>query len=199
MVRSERLDSFAMSMYLPVRKVSDTFLMGKYFPKSMEEAHVNETIRPDEAAAALAEIGQRQEDVIRQGMVPRWYWWSIAVMTVGFTAAVDSQVPLAIGLGTAAFVTAVVTVTVVLVARTARRAQPRNDLLRPLGVLAILGFVAAILAVALPTAFALDQAGVPYPATWGALAGAVVMVAGEPVLRRALHRIMLANRVGVGR
>jgi hypothetical protein len=77
-----------------------------------------------------------------------------------------------------------------------RRTQPRNELLGPIGVLAILGFVATVLAVSLPTAFALQAAGVRYPGTLGVLVGAILMVLGGPWLMRLLQRIMLAKRAG---
>ena len=56
----------------------------------------------------------------------------------------------------------------------ARRAQVRNDLVRPAGVFVILGFVAAVLAVSLPTAFVLEASGVRYAATIGVAVGAAV-------------------------
>ena len=40
--------------------------------------------RPEEAARALTEIGQRQEQVIRLAVIPNWYWWAIAVLMVAF-------------------------------------------------------------------------------------------------------------------
>lgn len=160
---------------------------------------MDERLRPDEAAEALVEIGHRQEQVIKRSVVPRWYWWTIAGLMVGFAAAVDSRVPEVIAIGTVVFVLAVVSVTGSLVRGMVRRAQVRNELLNPAGVFAILGFVAVVVGVSLPTSFALQAAAVPYAATWGVLVGAVIMVAGEPLLTRSLQRIMLANRVGVRR
>jgi hypothetical protein len=97
-----------------------------------------EDLRPDEAARALTEIRQRQEQVIKLATIPAWYWWAIAGLMVGFTAAIDSHRPLAIGIGTSLFVIGVVTATVRVVIGGMRRAQPRNDLLGTIGVLAIL-------------------------------------------------------------
>ena len=153
-------------------------------------------LRPDEAADALTEIGHRQEQVIRNALIPKWFFWATAGLMVGFTAAVDSRVPLAIGIGTALFVIGVVATTFGVVVRAARQARLHNDLASPALVFFILGFVAAVLAVSLPTAFALEAAGVRYAATYGTLVGAVAMVAGEPWLTRRLQRIMLANQVG---
>ena len=58
------------------------------------------TVQPDEAADALTEIGHRQEQVIEITLIPKWFFWATAGLMVGFTAAVDSRVPLAIGIGT---------------------------------------------------------------------------------------------------
>jgi hypothetical protein len=160
---------------------------------------VDERLRPDEAANALTEVAGRQEQVINRMTVPRWYWWTLAALMVGFAIAVDSQMPAVIVLGTIVFVLTVVNLTVSLVRATVRRAQVRNDLLTPLGVLVILGFVGGVVGVSLAISFALQAAGVPYPATWGVLVGAIVMVAGEPLLTRTLRGIMLANRVGIRR
>jgi len=153
-------------------------------------------LHPDEAARALTEIGQRQEQVINLALIPTWYWWAVAGLMVGLSAAVDSHRPVAIGLGTSLFVLGILAVTGRVVFSAAWRAQLRNDLLGAGGVLAILGFVAIILAVSLPTAFALQAAGVRYPATVGVLAGAVLMVIGGPLLMRHLRRVMLSHRTG---
>jgi hypothetical protein len=155
-----------------------------------------EEVRPDEAARALSEIRQRQEQVIKLAIIPTWYWWLIAVLMVGFSAAVDSHRSLAIGIGTSLFVLGVLSATGWVVIGGLRHAQLRNELLGPTGVLAILGFVATILAVTLPTAFALRAAGVHYPATLSVLGGAVVMAIGGPFLTRYLQRMMLAKSAG---
>jgi hypothetical protein len=118
---------------------------------------------------------------------------------VGFAIAVDSQVEEVIVVGTIVFALAIVNITISLVRSMMQQARLRNDLLSPRGVLAILGFVAVVMAVSLPTSFALQAAGIRYPATGGVLLGAVVMVAGEPLFTRTLRRIMLANRVGARR
>jgi hypothetical protein len=157
---------------------------------------MNDQVRPDEAARALSEIGRRQEQVIELTIIPTWYWWAIAVLMIGFSAAVETREPLPVGIGTALFVTGVLAATGGLVFGAVRRAQPRNDLLGPAGVLAILGFVALTLAVSLPIAFALDANGVRHAALIGVSAAAVTLVVGGPVLMRYLRRLMLANRAG---
>lgn len=153
-------------------------------------------VRPDEAAGALTEIARRRAQVVTLTIIPTWFWWTTAVLMVGLSVAVETRRPLVIGIATAAFVVGILIVTGRLVLGIVGRAQPRNDLLRPTGVLAILGFVAGILAVSLPTSFALKATGVRYPATAGILLAGVLMVVGGPLLMRYLRRLMLDNRAG---
>ena len=155
-----------------------------------------EGLRPDEAARALDEIDQRTEQVIKQTMIPQWFWWAIAGLMLGLTLAVESGEPLVIGIGTGVFVSGVLTVTGWVVIGTLRHAKLRGDMLGLAGALAIVGFVAVVIAVTLPTAFVLQAAGMRYPATLAILLGAVVMVVGGPVLMRLLRHIMLTNRTG---
>lgn len=150
-------------------------------------------IRPDEAAGALTEIARRRAQVVDVAIVPTWFWWAIATLMVGLTVAVETRRPLVIGLATAGFVLGVLVVTGRLVLGVIGRAQPRNDLLGPAGVLAILGFVAGTLAVSLPTSFALKAADVRYPATAGVLLAGVFMVSCGPLLMRYLRRLMLGD------
>jgi hypothetical protein len=153
-------------------------------------------IRPEEAARALTEIGQRQEQVIRLAVIPNWYWWAIAVLMVALAAAVDTRQGLVVGIGTAVFVAGVLATTGWAVFRAVGSAQPRNDLLGLGGVVAILGFVAVTVGVSLAIAFILKASGVSYAATIGVLVPAVMLVVGGPMLMRYLHGLMLANRSG---
>jgi hypothetical protein len=157
---------------------------------------VTDPVRPEEAARALTEIGQRQEQVIRLAVIPNWYWWAIAVLMVALAAAVDTRQGLVVGIGTAVFVAGVLTTTGRVVFRAVRRAQPRNDLLGPGGVVAILGFVAVTDGVSLAVAFTLKASGVSYAATIGVSVAAVMLVVGGPMLMRHLQGLMLANRSG---
>src|SRR5688500_9905428 len=97
-------------------------------------------LRPDDAARALAEIEQRRGQVIELAIIPWWFWWAIAGLQVGLVVAIESRQPLAIGIGTGGFVLGVLAATGWVMAGALRRAQPRNNLLGPVGVLAILGF-----------------------------------------------------------
>jgi len=160
---------------------------------------VQRDVPPDEAARALTEIGRRQEQVIALSVVPVWYWWAVAVLMVGLAAAVDAHRPVLTGVGTVVFVLGVLGATGAVVLRGLRHAQPRDGLLGATGVLSILGFVAAVLAVSLPTAFGLRTAGVGHPAVWGVLVGAVLMVTAGPLLSARLRRGMLARAAGTPR
>jgi hypothetical protein len=155
-----------------------------------------EGLSPDEATQALDEIDQRKEQVIERTLIPQWFWWAIAGLVVGLTAAVESREPLVIGIGAVVFAVGVVTVTSCVVIGTLRHAQLRRDLLGPAGALSIVGFVVAANAVTLLAAFVLQATGMRYPATLATLLGAVVIVAGGPVLMRRLRHIMLTNRAG---
>jgi uncharacterized membrane protein YkvI len=157
---------------------------------------MTDQLRPEEAASALTEIGRRQEQVIRLAVVPNWYWWAIAVLMVGFAAAVDTRRGLVVGIATAVFVAAVLTTTGRVVYRGLRSAQPRNDLLGPRGVLAILGFVGVTIGVSMAVAFTLQAIGVSHPATIGVSVSAVILAVGGPMLMRYLQGLMLANRSG---
>jgi len=157
---------------------------------------VTDQVRPEEAERALTEIGQRQEQVIRLAVIPNWYWWAIAVLMVAFAAAVDTRQGRVVWIGTAVFVAGVLATTGRVVFRAVRSAQPRNDLLGPGGVVAILGFVAVTVGVSLAVAFILKASGVSYAATIGVSVPAVMLVVGGPMLMRYLQGLMLANRSG---
>jgi len=157
---------------------------------------LTDQVRPEEAARALTEIGQRREQVIRLVVIPTWYWWAIAVLMVGFTAAVDTRRGLFVGIGTAVFVVGVLVTTGRVMFRAVRSAQPRNDLLGPGGVVAILGFVAFTIGVSMAVAFPLEAFEVSHAAIIGVSVTAVLLVVGGPLLMRYLQGLMLANRSG---
>jgi hypothetical protein len=154
---------------------------------------MNEQLRPDEAARALAEIRERQEQVIKVTVVPAWYWWLVGGLIVALAAAVDSRERVTIGIGVTVFVLGILSGTGWVV-RGALHVQPRNELLGGRGVMMILGFVALVLGITLAVAFSLGAAGISHPATLANLLGAVLLIVGGPMLTRALHRIMLDNR-----
>jgi len=154
-----------------------------------------EQIHPDEAARALAQIRDHQEQVIDVNVIPVWYWWLIGGLIVLLAAVVESKDSTLIGGGVAVFVVGLLAGTGWVVRR-ALRVQVRNELIGAGGIGLILGFVAVTVAVSLAVAFGLQYAGISHPATWGNVACAVLLVTGGPLLMRALRRIMLARRSG---
>ena len=159
-------------------------------------------VRPDEAAKALAHIRQRQEQVVDVTAIPAWYWWAVGALMVGLSLAVETRRSTVIGLGVSGFGLGVsgfvlgILAATGWVVRRALRVQVRNELLGARGVLLILGFVGAVVAVTLAVAFSLRAAGVGHPATLADLVGAAALIVGGPVLTRRLRRIMLANTAG---
>jgi hypothetical protein len=160
---------------------------------------MSEPVRPDEAAQALAEIGQRHEQMVDTATIPNWYWWAIAALMIGFAAAADSRVDSVTGIAAALFAIGVVSLTLRVVLGGLRRARLRNDLLGARGVAAILGFVAVVLAISLPVAFILDAIGYGHPALVGVGIGALLLAVGGPLLMRYLHALMMANQAGGAR
>ena len=154
---------------------------------------MGEQVRPDEAARALAQIRERQEQVINVTVIPAWYWWLLGALIVVLSGAVESHDPATIGLGVTVFTLGIVGGTGWVV-RGAVHVKPRNELLGPRGVLMILGFVALVVGVTLGVAFSLQAVGVSHPATLASLPGAVLLIVGGPMLTRALRHIMLDNR-----
>jgi hypothetical protein len=127
---------------------------------------MNEHLRPEEAAQALTEIRQRQQQVIDLAVLPTWYWWAIGALTVVLAAGVDTNTPMAIGTTVAVFVLGILAATGWALAGALRHAQLRNGLLDHRGVAAILGFVALTVGITLGLAFTLRVTGVSHPATW---------------------------------
>jgi len=157
---------------------------------------MNDNVRADEAAQALAGIRDRQEQVINAAFVPTWFWWVLGALVVGLAAAVESGNRLVIGVGTALFVAGVLA-SLAWALRRAMRVQVRNQLLGWRGGLLIAGFALLTVGGSLGVAFGLNAADVPHSATLGNLFGAILLVAGGPWLMRTLRRIMLDNRSGV--
>jgi hypothetical protein len=151
-------------------------------------------IYPDEAQRALAEIERRHGQVVDLLNIPWWYWPVIAVLQVALGVAVDSRAPAVIGVVVPVYVVGMLVASAVATMGSWRWVRPRRDLVDPVGVFAILGFVGLTVGVSLGVAFTLRALGVTYPATWGVSCGAVVMVVGGPFLNRFMRRRMLQNR-----
>ena len=118
---------------------------------------MSEKAHPDEAARALAQIRDRQEQVINVTVVPAWYWWLVGGLIVALPAAIESREPVTIGIGVTVFVLGILGGTGWVV-RGALHVQPRNELLGGRGVMIILGFVALVLGITLAVAFGLEAA-----------------------------------------
>jgi DNA-binding transcriptional ArsR family regulator len=127
---------------------------------------MTDEMRSAEAGGALAEIRNRQQQVIDLATVPTWYWWAVGTLMVILAVGVDTRTPVAIGLTVSAFVIGMLVATGMAVRTQFRDAQLRKGLLDGRGVVAILGFVALIIGISLGTAFALRAAGVSYPPGW---------------------------------
>jgi len=135
--------------------------------------HLPMDIGSSEAAAALADVRARHDQVVDHVSVPNWYWSAVAR---------DAAI--------AGFVVVVLGATAAVVVPKARRASWRNDLLGPLGAGAIVGFVWLVVGISLGLAFGLRAAHITYPATIGCAAGGLVMALGGPVLMGRLRRLM---------
>jgi hypothetical protein len=146
---------------------------------------------PREAADALAEIRQRQGQVIERALIPKWFWWAIGLLVVGFTAAVETGNDWAIGIGTTAFVLGNCAAVGAMALRGVRHAQPRSTLLGGAGILMILGFTFGVLVVTALVTFSLQALGVPYAATLSGVVCAALMIGGGPFLTRRLRTAML--------
>jgi lysylphosphatidylglycerol synthetase-like protein (DUF2156 family) len=153
--------------------------------------------RPEEAARALTEISQRQEQIIRMASLPRWFWGAIAFLTVAFAAVVDTtQGGLVQGMATALFVAGVLTTVGLMAFHSARSAQPHNSLFGPRIMAADLAFAVVIVGVSLAASLTLKASGVSYAATVAASITAVILVIGGPMYTRYRQGLILANRSG---
>ena len=144
-----------------------------------------------EAAAELAEIQRRQEQVINAVLVPVWFWWVIAAAIVAIGAARDSGdlVVQAITIPLAVLVMAVLTGAMIPEVR--RRVQVHTPPTHGRTVAAIFGMIVLVDAVIVGTAASLAAAGDSHPATIGCAAGAAVLVIAGPLVNRYLRRLML--------
>jgi hypothetical protein len=147
-----------------------------------------------EAAAALAEVARRQEGVIDRVSVPGWYWWLVAVGMVPVGAAADKRSAAVIVPVTVVYALAIAAVTVWLIAGGRPGARVSQQLLGPAGAAEIVVFVWIVVGSSLGVAFGLQAAGFGHPGTAGTLLGAILVLAGGPVLRRRLRTVMLRNR-----
>ncbi|HEX8628980.1 MAG TPA: hypothetical protein VF755_12500 [Catenuloplanes sp.] len=147
-----------------------------------------------EAARALSDVRARQAQVIAGALVPNWFWAVVGAAMAVFIAAVDSQRPWLIGIGTVLFLAGIGIPAGHVITR--RGAQVRNQLLGWRGGLAIAGFVIVLVGAALGISFGLHAAGVPYAGTAAAVTTGVGMAVGGPLLMRHLRTLMTTRPVG---
>jgi hypothetical protein len=147
-----------------------------------------------EAAAELAEIQRRHEQVIKAVLVPLWYWWGMAAAMVAYGAGRDIRdvvvkvitIPLA--------VLVMVALTVAVIPEIRRRVQVHLAArLRGRGATAIFGLILLVNAVAIANAASPAAARVSYPVTIGCATGAAVLVIAGPLVNQYLRRLMLSQ------
>jgi hypothetical protein len=149
---------------------------------------------PDDAAAALSTVEKRQRQVVDQAELPTRFWWATGILMVAFAAAVDSyrHRPAVIAVLVVIFIAAILGL-IGWSVRRAVRAPVSNRLLGPRGVLAILAFIGADIAISLSVAFVLQSRGFSHPATAGVAVGAVLLALGGPRLMAYLRGEMLTR------
>jgi hypothetical protein len=156
-------------------------------------------MQPRDAVDALGEVKRRREQVIEGTLVPDWYWWAVAVPTVGLGAVVDTRNAVAIPVAAVVFAIGVALLTSWIVFGGRSHVKVHDELLGTAGAAAIVGFVGLVVVGSIGIAFALQAFGVRYPATIATIACAVALVIGGPALMRLLEQIMRRNRAGSGR
>jgi hypothetical protein len=147
-----------------------------------------------EAAAELAEIQRRQEQVIRTALVPAWYWWVYAVALVAYGFGRDSGNTAVKAIVITLAVLAMVVLSAVMIPEVRRRVKVRLDP-QPQArlIAAVIGLNMLVILVTAFTAIALVAARVAYPVTIGCAAGGAVLVIAGPLVNWYLHRLMLAR------
>jgi hypothetical protein len=147
-----------------------------------------------EAAAELAQIQRRQEQVIKAALVPAWYWWAVAAAIAAIGAARDSGnlVAQAVMIPLAALAMAVLTgATIPEIRRRVKVHIPGHGLTGARVAAAVTGLIVLVDGVILGTAASLHAARLPYPCTIGCAAGAAVLVIAGLLLNRYVRRVML--------
>lgn len=148
---------------------------------------MDDQVEPADAARALREIGRRREQVIRRVVIPGWYWWAQAVLTIALAAAMESRRGVVLGVGIALFVAGSLVINVP-VSRAARAAPRHRGLARAWStrraLVGLATFVMVLVGVLLATAFSLAAVGVPYPATIAVAVTAAVFAVGGQLLVR---------------
>ena len=147
-----------------------------------------------EAAAELAEIQRRHEQVIKTALVPVWYWWAYAAVLVAYGFGRDSGDPAVKATVITLAVLAMVVLSVVMIPEVRRRVKVHLDP-QPQARLtaAVIGLILLVFLVTGFTAIALVDARVAYPVTIACAAGGAVLVIAGPLVNRYMHKLMLAQ------
>ncbi len=147
-----------------------------------------------EAAAELAEIQRRHQQVIKTALVPVWYWWAYAVAIVAYGVGRDIRGSAVKATVITLAVLAMVVLSGVMIPEVRRRVRVHLDP-QPQARLtaAVIGLIILVTLVTVFTAIALVAARVPYPVTIACAAGGAVLVIAGPLVNRYLHKLMLAQ------
>jgi hypothetical protein len=147
-----------------------------------------------EAAAELAEIQRRQEQVIKAVLVPVWYWWVMAAGIVAIGVARDRGDLVVAAITIPLAVLIMVVLTGAMIPEIRRRVQVHSSAqVRARIGAAIFGMIVLVDGVIIGIAASLSAARVPYPITIGSAAGAAVLVIAGPLLNRYGRRLMLSQ------
>ncbi|HLO34459.1 MAG TPA: hypothetical protein VK194_00185, partial [Candidatus Deferrimicrobium sp.] len=142
---------------------------------------------PRDAAAALAEIHDRQGEVIDGVLVPAWYWWAVAIPMVGLGVVVDGGNGLAIGVTAAAFAAFAAVLTGWMIVSGVNGVKVSEELLGPRSAAEIVVFVLGVVAGAIGVASLAAAAHAPLPATIATTVAAAALVIAGPALMRRLR------------
>jgi hypothetical protein len=148
-------------------------------------------IPPVDAELALAEIQARREQVVGANLVPVWFWSSVGALMLMFVAAVESNRPVLVAVGSVAYALGLGALILAVVRRS--RVQVRTRLIGVRGALAIAAFALVLVAAGVGLGFLLEAAGVAWPATIGCLPVAIALAVGGPRLMSYLRRVMMAG------
>jgi hypothetical protein len=149
------------------------------------------SIPPIDAELALAEVRNRREQVVGANLVPAWFWLAIGVLMMAFVAAVESQRPVVVAVGSVVYALGLGALIVAVVRRA--RVQVSTQLIGIHGALAIALFTVVLVAVGVGLGLGLAAAGVPWPATIGCVPVAAGLAFGGPALMSYLRRVMLSR------
>jgi hypothetical protein len=145
-----------------------------------------------EAAAELAEIARRQEQVINATLVPGWVWWGYAAAIIAIGVARDSG-DLAVNATVIPLAVLVMVGLTVATTPSWRHRVKVHDAAQPDGRVAAAIFLMDMLVAGVTIAIAASLAAnhVHYPVTIGCAAGAAVLVIVGPLVNRYGRRLML--------